>query len=48
MIQKIDGYRYTIQSGEVTYEDGRKGSIKATLEIRDAAVQPTSHKMAAE
>ncbi|MDH5797431.1 MAG: AMP-binding protein, partial [Paracoccaceae bacterium] len=24
---------------EVTYEDGRKGSIKATLEIRDAAVQ---------
>ena len=22
LIQKIDGYRYTIQSGEVTYEDG--------------------------
>jgi N-acyl-D-amino-acid deacylase len=22
LIQKIDGYRYTVQSGEVTYEDG--------------------------
>ena len=33
---------------EVTYEDGRKGSIKATLEIREAAVQPVSRRMAAE
>ena len=33
---------------EVTYEDGRKGSIKATLEIRDAKVWPTAQKMAAE
>jgi long-chain acyl-CoA synthetase len=34
---------------EVTYEDGRKGSIKATLEIRDAAVEPVAPKaMAAE
>jgi long-chain acyl-CoA synthetase len=34
---------------EVTYEDGRKGYISATLEIRDAAVQPdTTQKMAAE
>ncbi|MEL6205779.1 MAG: AMP-binding protein, partial [Pseudomonadota bacterium] len=34
---------------EVTYEDGRKGSIKATLEIRDAAVAPVaSAKVAAE
>ena len=33
---------------EVTYEDGRKGSIKATLEIRDAAVIPTAQKLAAE
>ena len=22
LVQKIDGYRYTVQSGEVTYEDG--------------------------
>jgi N-acyl-D-amino-acid deacylase len=22
LIQKIDGYRYTVQSGEITYEDG--------------------------
>jgi len=33
---------------EVTYEDGRKGSIAATLEIRDAAVQETGARMAAE
>ena len=34
---------------EVTYEDGRKGSIKATLEIRDAKVLPVSpQKVAAE
>jgi long-chain acyl-CoA synthetase len=33
---------------EVTYEDGRKGSIKATLEIRHAAVMPRAQKMAAE
>lgn len=29
---------------EVTYEDGRKGKIKATLEIRDAKVVPTAPK----
>ena len=29
---------------EVTYEDGRKGSIKATLEIRDAKVVPVTPK----
>ena len=34
---------------EVTYEDGRKGRIRATLEIRDAAVKPvTGARMAAE
>ena len=35
---------------EVTYEDGRKGSIKATLEIRDAATVPVGApaKVAAE
>ena len=34
---------------EVTYEDGRKGAIRATLEIRDAAVVPAAPKaMAAE
>ncbi|PIE16403.1 MAG: long-chain fatty acid--CoA ligase [Rhodobacterales bacterium] len=33
---------------EVTYEDGRKGSISATLEIRDAKVQPVNQKVAAE
>ncbi|WP_223228826.1 AMP-binding protein [Lutimaribacter pacificus] len=34
---------------EVTYEDGRKGSIKATLEIRDAKTVPvTTQKVAAE
>ncbi len=34
---------------EVTYEDGRKGSISATLQIRDAKVQPAqTQKVAAE
>ncbi|MGY3438882.1 MULTISPECIES: AMP-binding protein [unclassified Marinovum] len=34
---------------EVTYEDGRKGKIKATLEIRDAKVVPVvPQKVAAE
>jgi long-chain acyl-CoA synthetase len=35
---------------EVTYEDGRKGKITATLEIRDAAVagRATGEKVAAE
>ena len=33
---------------EVTYEDGRKGYISATLEIRDANVSAVPAKMAAE
>ncbi len=33
---------------EVTYEDGRKGSISATLEIRDVAVVATNQKVAAQ
>ncbi len=33
---------------EVTYEDGRKGSIKATLDIRDAKVVQVASKVAAE
>lgn len=33
---------------EVTYEDGRKGSISATLEVRDAQVAPAGTRMAAE
>ncbi len=33
---------------EVTYEDGRKGSIKATLTMRDAKIVPVSTKVAAE
>ena len=33
---------------EVTYEDGRKGAIKATLTLADADVVPTSYREAAE
>lgn len=33
---------------EVTYEDGRKGKIKAMLDLRDAKVQPVARAMAAE
>ncbi|MGY6632902.1 MAG: AMP-binding protein [Alkalilacustris sp.] len=35
-----DGSARVSTETEVTYEDGRKGSIKATLEIRDARVAP--------
>ncbi|KEJ90362.1 putative AMP-binding enzyme [Sulfitobacter donghicola DSW-25 = KCTC 12864 = JCM 14565] len=43
-----DGSDSVSTETEVTYEDGRKGSIKATLEVRDAKVMPVAHKMAAE
>jgi len=44
-----DGSPSIYTETEVTYEDGRKGKIKATLEIRDAKVVPASpQKMAAE
>jgi long-chain acyl-CoA synthetase len=33
---------------EVTYEDGRKGKIRATLEIRDARVNEVDRRVAAE
>ena len=42
-----DGSSTIYTETEVTYEDGRKGKIKATLDIRDAEVVPTQ-KMAAE
>jgi long-chain acyl-CoA synthetase len=35
-----DGSASIFTRTEVTYEDGRKGEISATLEIRDAAVVP--------
>ncbi|WP_417603970.1 AMP-binding protein [Primorskyibacter flagellatus] len=44
-----DGSDSIYTETEVTYEDGRKGKIKATLEIRDAKVMPVAPKaMAAE
>ncbi|MEP1766967.1 MAG: AMP-binding protein [Sulfitobacter sp.] len=43
-----DGSEMVSTETEVTYEDGRKGSIKATLEVRSAAVVPVAHKMAAQ
>ncbi|AXI41016.1 AMP-binding protein [Sulfitobacter sp. SK011] len=43
-----DGSKSVSTETEVTYEDGRKGSIKATLEIREAKVVPVAAKMAAE
>ena len=43
-----DGSKTISTVTEVTYEDGRKGSIAATLDIRDAAVAPAQQKMAAE
>lgn len=44
-----DGSEKVSTVTEVTYEDGRKGSIKATLTIVDAEVKPAAvHKVAAE
>ncbi|RFP85853.1 long-chain fatty acid--CoA ligase [Rhodobacteraceae bacterium 63075] len=44
-----DGKDEIYTETEVTYEDGRKGSISATLQIRDAQVQPVkAQKVAAE
>ncbi len=42
-----DGSKTISTETEVTYEDGRKGSIKATLELRDAAVVPIKKEVAA-
>ncbi len=43
-----DGSSQVSTTTEVTYEDGRKGSISATLEIRGARVNAIAQKMAAE
>ena len=43
-----DGSPTVSTETEVTYEDGRKGSIKATLEVRDAKVFADNRAMAAE
>ena len=43
-----DGSTEVSTTTEVTYEDGRKGSISATLEIRSAATSAVVQKMAAE
>ncbi len=43
-----DGSDSIYTETEVTYEDGRKGKITATLEIRDAAVVAKSQPIAAE
>ena len=43
-----DGSKSIYTETEVTYEDGRKGKITATLEIYDASIVPTSQSIAAE
>ena len=43
-----DGSDTISTTTEVTYEDGRKGAISATLDIRDAAVQTVGAKIAAQ
>jgi long-chain acyl-CoA synthetase len=42
-----DGSERIATETEVTYEDGRKGRIRATLEIRDAAVVEAERRQAA-
>jgi long-chain acyl-CoA synthetase len=43
-----DGSDSIYTETEVTYEDGRKGQISATLQIRGAAVVPVAKQLAAE
>ena len=43
-----DGSDQISTTTEVTYEDGRKGSISATLNIQTAKTSAVTHKMAAE
>jgi long-chain acyl-CoA synthetase len=43
-----DGSETVSTETEVTYEDGRKGSIKATLELRDVKVFETISQVAAQ
>lgn len=43
-----DGSETVTTETEVTYEDGRKGSIKATLVVVEGAVVPRAMKVAAE
>ncbi|GHF34400.1 AMP-binding protein [Seohaeicola zhoushanensis] len=43
-----DGSKTVSTRTEVTYEDGRKGYISATLDVRDAKVVPVASRMAAE
>lgn len=48
LVALYDGTKSVSTETEVTYEDGRKGSIKATLEVRDAEVFPVKQRIAAE
>ena len=43
-----DGSKSIYTETEVTYEDGRKGKITATLAIQDASIVSTSQSIAAE
>ncbi|MAY85229.1 MAG: long-chain fatty acid--CoA ligase [Pseudooceanicola sp.] len=43
-----DGSDTVSTETEVTYEDGRKGKIRATLDVRRAAVVPVAQRMAAQ
>ena len=47
-VKIYDGSSNVYTETEVTYEDGRKGKITATLEIRDADVAEAPGKLAAE
>jgi len=42
LIQKIDGYRYTIQSGEVTYEDGKPTGVLPGKLVRGPQAAPSA------
>ena len=42
LVQEIDGYRYTVKSGEVTYEEGKPtGALPGTL-VRGPQPSPST------
>jgi N-acyl-D-aspartate/D-glutamate deacylase len=42
LIQKIDGYRYTVQSGEVTFDDGKPTGVLPGKLVRGPQPAPTA------
>jgi N-acyl-D-aspartate/D-glutamate deacylase len=42
LVQEIDGYRYTVKSGEVTYEEGRPTGAMPGKLVRGPQLAPNA------